>query len=191
LHHLGVAGKEIKMTNYRSVKKIYVTSSNNSKVMKKGLYLIVLIVCAVTMNLKGQQVISSAGGSATGTGIQLSWTVGEPVIETFTGSSAILTQGFHQSKLTITAIDPAVYTDLELSVFPNPVSTSLQLQIKGDLLQKLSYQLYNMEGKTIFSKKVDASPEMINMELYTSGTYLLKIVRDEQFPVKIFKIIKD
>lgn len=159
--------------------------------MQRGLYLVVLIVCALTMTLKGQQVISSAGGSATGVGVQLSWTVGEPVIATLTGSSAILTQGFHQSKLTITAIDPALYPELELSVFPNPVSTSLKLQITGDQYKNLSYRLYNIEGKTILSKTIQASPEMINMELYTSGTYLLKVLRDETVPVKTFKIIKD
>jgi hypothetical protein len=143
------------------------------------------------MTLKGQQVISSAGGSATGTGVQLSWTVGEPVIETFTGSSAILTQGFHQSKLTITAIDFALYPELELSVFPNPVSTSMRLQIKGDQFKNLSYQLYNIEGKSMLSKTIQASPEIINMEFYTSGTYLLKVFRDETVPVKTFKVIKD
>lgn len=159
--------------------------------MKKGFNLVVIILCTLTLTLKGQQVISSAGGSATGAGVQLSWTIGEPVIETFTGSSSVLTQGFHQSRLTITAVDPVVYPGLELSVFPNPVISSLRLQIKGDLVQKLSYQLYNMEGKSILLKKVEASPVMIDMELYTSGTYLLKVFTDENLPVKTFKIIKD
>jgi hypothetical protein len=159
--------------------------------MNKVFYLVVLILCTLTVSLKAQQVISSAGGSATGTGVQLSWTIGEPVIETFTGSSAILTQGFHQSKLTVTAIDPAIYPDLELSVFPNPVSSSLRLVTRGDQLQKLSYQLYNMEGQSILSGKVEASPELINMELYTSGTYLLKVLKNGNVPVRTFKIVKD
>jgi len=44
-----------------------------------------------------QKVISSAGTSAKATSVQLFWTIGEPVVKTFTGSTVILTQGFHQS----------------------------------------------------------------------------------------------
>ena len=107
--------------------------------MKHGVYFLVLLFFSLFSSvINGQQVISSAGASATGAGVQLSWTVGEPVIETFTGASAILTQGFHQSKLTVTAIDPRIYPELELTVYPNPVSSSLRLQIEGDRLQNLS-----------------------------------------------------
>ncbi len=85
-----------------------------------------------------QQVISAAGGSGSGSNVQLSWTVGEPVIETFTGSSAILTQGFHQSKLLVTALDPMLFPGLTLTVFPNPVSSSLQLEVTGEVMSDLS-----------------------------------------------------
>lgn len=43
-----------------------------------------------------QQVIATSGGYYENENISLSWTVGEPVIETFTGSEVILTQGFQQ-----------------------------------------------------------------------------------------------
>lgn len=46
-----------------------------------------------------QQVISTAGSSDSGTGIELSWTIGEPVTATARGSDFYLTQGFHQSQL--------------------------------------------------------------------------------------------
>ena len=160
--------------------------------MRHGVYLLVLLFfCLLSPAANGQQVISSAGASATGVGVQLSWTLGEPVIETFTGTSAILTQGFHQSKLTVTAIDPKLYPELELSVYPNPVSSSLRLQITGERPGKLTYSLYNAEGKALVQKSVESFPETINMELFTSGSYFLKVFRDINMPVKTFKIIKE
>jgi hypothetical protein len=43
-----------------------------------------------------QQVISSAGNYYQGDNLSMSWTLGETVIETFTGNDIILTQGFQQ-----------------------------------------------------------------------------------------------
>lgn len=41
-------------------------------------------------------VVSTAGGSGDGTDFKLSWTLGEPAIETFSNSQFILTEGFQQ-----------------------------------------------------------------------------------------------
>jgi hypothetical protein len=49
-------------------------------------------------NCFSQQVIATAGSTATGTGIELSWTIGEPVTATAPGSGFYLTQGFHQGQ---------------------------------------------------------------------------------------------
>ena len=161
--------------------------------MKRKLYLAFVAICLMNISvLYGQQVVSSAGASAEGTGVQLSWTIGEPLIETFTGSSAILTQGFHQSKLTVTPIDVIPAPDLDLAVYPNPVSTALHLQATGKkTVQNLKYALYNIEGKMILVKPFVNSPEEINMELYRSGTYFLKVMRNDNIPLRTFKVIKD
>ncbi len=50
----------------------------------------------IAINTNAQQVIASAGGYYEGDNISISWTLGEPVIETFVGEDIILTQGFQQ-----------------------------------------------------------------------------------------------
>ena len=45
------------------------------------------------------KVVSPAGGYFTGSGITLSWTLGEPVIATFSAGDILLTQGFQQGDL--------------------------------------------------------------------------------------------
>ena len=65
--------------------------------MKKSiLFLIVIAFAALSLQVKAQQVIASAGGYYEGDNISLSWTLGEPVTETFSAGGVILTQGFQQ-----------------------------------------------------------------------------------------------
>jgi len=65
--------------------------------MKKILgFLIIISFSFLSFQVKAQQVIASAGGFYEGDNISLSWTLGEPVTETFSGGGVILTQGFQQ-----------------------------------------------------------------------------------------------
>jgi len=71
--------------------------------MKRLGYILSLIPAILFAgNSFAQQVITTAGSSGSGTGIQLSWTIGEPVTATAHGSDFYLTQGFHQSQLVST-----------------------------------------------------------------------------------------
>nr|NQU92395.1 hypothetical protein [Bacteroidota bacterium] len=65
--------------------------------MKNLVCSFIAIACfAFSITSNAQQVIASAGGFYEGENISLSWTLGEPVIETFEGNGIILTQGFQQ-----------------------------------------------------------------------------------------------
>nr|NQU93634.1 hypothetical protein [Bacteroidota bacterium] len=59
-------------------------------------HLLLLLLTSIIIQSSAQQVISTAGGYFEGENISLSWTLGEPVIETFEGNGIILTQGFQQ-----------------------------------------------------------------------------------------------
>jgi hypothetical protein len=62
----------------------------------KEIILAVLAIIMLCSQAKAQQVIASAGGYYEGETVTLSWTLGEPVTETFSGGGVILTQGFQQ-----------------------------------------------------------------------------------------------
>ena len=61
--------------------------------------LVLLFVSSVSFGQVqlGRQVIGSTGGSASGTNITLSSTVGEAVTQTLFSANTILTQGFQQT----------------------------------------------------------------------------------------------
>ena len=76
----------------------------------------------------GQSIINDVIGSAgmhsmNAGGIQLSWTIGEPITETTSNPTWILTQGFHQSWQSQGTIGQSPYesSQLTVNVYPNPV----------------------------------------------------------------------
>jgi hypothetical protein len=158
---------------------------------RKSFFFTLLLLTIVTTGVWAQQVVSSAGASATGTNVQLSWNIGEPVIETFTGTSAILTQGLLQTRLVVTALDPMVFPELTLMVYPNPVSTSLSLHIQGDIPKDLSFRLFDLNGKLLQLKKIEILPEIIHMENFAQGVYLLKVNGKGDEPLKTFRIVRN
>lgn len=159
--------------------------------MKNYVFIFIILILTLTFSISAQNVISSAGASAIGTNVQLSWTVGEPITETFSGTNSILTQGFHQGKLTVTAIEPDIYPGISLSVYPNPVVFELNLYLWGTGNTIFEYELYNIEGKLLIHKKIQNQPEIINMQKYPAGTYLLKVIANEIKSLKTFKILKN
>jgi len=65
--------------------------------------------------------LPTAGEHFATAGAQLSWTLGEAVIETYTGDKSQLTQGFHQTQLTVVALNESV-TVFPVLVYPNPTT---------------------------------------------------------------------
>ena len=84
---------------------------------KTGLIAIALLIGLV---ISAQEVVSSGGESQSVTGYQVSWTLGETVIETISSGGNILTQGFQQPKLSLTPVTDLLYPDIKMKVFPNP-----------------------------------------------------------------------
>jgi hypothetical protein len=152
-----------------------------------------LLIFLGTGIAKAQQVVSTAGNhSETGT-VQLSWTIGEPVISTLSNGSNILTQGMHQSKLLIDAIEEIELSGLVISAFPNPTNEFVNLQVHQLLTdqpwKEFSFVLYDMNGKVLMQKQIVSTETVIQMNNYVSSTYFLKVLVNNH-EVKTFKIVK-
>ena len=60
-------------------------------------FISVLIICVITTTISiAQEVISTTGEHYENSNGSISWTIGEPVIETLGSNNNYLTQGFHQ-----------------------------------------------------------------------------------------------
>jgi hypothetical protein len=80
--------------------------------------------------------------------------------------------------------------NLELSAYPNPTTDYLKLNVGKAELSTLNFQLYDISGKLIESRKIISSSETIAMEKLHTATYFLKVTNNNK-EVKIFKIIKN
>ena len=152
----------------------------------KTLFIIQLFLLAAFM-VSAQELISSAGETKVISGIEISWSLGEPVIETVSGGATVLTQGFHQSKLTVTALEEI--ENLNLKVYPNPTSEFVVIQFSTP--DKISsYSLFDLSGKLLDNSKINATTTYVNLNKLASGSYLLKIDDKNAQRLQTFKIIK-
>lgn len=155
--------------------------------MKRFFAVIILLITAcITF---AQEVVSSAGKSQNNSGYEVSWTIGEPVIKTLSTGNTILTQGLHQTKLTITSIEEIANLKNVVSVFPNPTHQFAVVKF-NQLSEQNSYKLYDLSGKVIQTKKIISEETKINLSQFAQGTYLLKIIQSNGQPIQTFKIIK-
>lgn len=155
--------------------------------------LLFLLLCLYSTSwLSGQsvspQVISSAGGHLVGTDVQMSWTLGELSVETIESGSVILTQGFHQSNLMITAWEDLA-KDISVDIYPNPTSDwiNIELQASSDIQVKL----LDAMGRSVVSKlALVEGANQLNLSGATPGLYFLQLIDQDQQTLKTFKIVK-
>ncbi|MEN8120102.1 MAG: T9SS type A sorting domain-containing protein [Bacteroidota bacterium] len=156
--------------------------------MKPKLLLFLIVIWAPVIN--AQEVISTAGTEGKSSTVQLSWTIGETVIETLTNANNSLTQGMHQGKLSITAINDIQNPEFKISAFPNPTSRFVKLVIDNDKPLDLKYILYDMNGNTLEQKQIESTETSISMEKFVPAIYFLSIIDSKQELIN-FKIIKN
>ena len=150
---------------------------------------IVILSLLFFCQANAQEVAPSSGGHFSSESYQLSWTVGEPVIETCNSASSQLTQGMHQSKLIVTAINEIEGLNLSIVAYPNPVTDYVQLEVDSYRDEGLCYSLHGMGGNLLAHGKLTGNRAKVPMDRYTPSAYLLKIV-DSNKVLKTFKIIK-
>ncbi|OGM08838.1 hypothetical protein A2Z67_02415 [Candidatus Woesebacteria bacterium RBG_13_36_22] len=147
------------------------------------------ITSSFTEILKAQNIVSTAGDHFKNNTAQLSWTVGEVTIETLSGTSNILTQGFHQTNLIATAINEILDLGFEIKAYPNPTQDYLILKISKDKLNGMQYKLYDMQGKLLHHKLIEESETEISFKDLVPSTYLIKVIEMNK-ELKTFMIVK-
>lgn len=141
-------------------------------------------------SVKGQQVISSGGEYFYNGNFSLSWTLGEPVIETHSSGSTVLTQGFQQPILVSVSIYENPELNFDISAFPNPTSDYLNVVISNGTYDKMQYLLFDITGKLIDSRQIVSEQTEIVFSHLPVATYYVKIIENNQ-ELKTFKIIKN
>jgi hypothetical protein len=152
---------------------------------------ITLVACLlfVTQLMYSQQTIPTSGGDATGSGGSSSYTVGQLVYTTNTGSGTV-SQGVQQSIELFTLSNPELTTvNVTAVTYPNPTTDVVVLALTDANLIGISDVLYDLKGRAVGKGVVTQNNTQIGMQRLAIGTYLLKVNQNNQ-ELKTFKIIK-
>ena len=155
----------------------------------------ILIFCCFL--LQGQtiqnEVISSVGESSTTSNKSVSWTIGEPIIETGSNTTNILTQGFHQSYFIVTSIEENLsIIDFKLVLYPNPTAGMIQLYYSLGDEEELEYRFISINGKELDSGNLLRETELqLDLREYESALYFLNVYsKENQQLIKSYKVQK-
>jgi hypothetical protein len=141
--------------------------------------------------LHAQEAIPVTGGNTSGSGGSVSYSVGQVADNTNIGITGSEAQGVQQPYeiSVVTGLDEVKEISLTFSAYPNPSSDYIILKAENCKSENLTYQLLDLSGKALESKKLDRSETIIGMNNFVSATYLLKIIHGNK-EVKTFKIVK-
>jgi hypothetical protein len=153
----------------------------------KNILLLFLVV--ISPGLLAQQVVSSAGSSMSNASGSISYTIGEGVSQTISNGDKTLTQGFHQTTLSVSSINEIKDLDFTISVYPNPTNDFVNLLVGKDEVLGFKYQLFDINGKLISQKELEGNETKVSFQHLSSGFYLLRVNNGSQ-ELKSFKIIK-
>lgn len=165
-------------------------------IFNRFLGLCLFIIGISLSNLQAQDMISTSGGNASGSGGSVSYTIGQVAYRNNHGSNYSITEGVQQPYeiFEITSTSKAIDINLSVSAFPNPTSDILILNIQKIENSNLEYQLFNMLGKLIENKKITTNQTMIDMNNLVPAIYFLKVIQEpnafNKQEVKTIKIIK-
>jgi len=157
-----------------------------------------LILCAILLLslglIKGQaqEAVPTSGGDASGGGGTVSYSVGQIVYSTNTGTNGSITQGVQQPYeiSIITGLEDSKEINLSFFIYPNPTTDYLKLNIGNYKMEGLSYQLYDINGKLLENNKTEEVETTISMKNLAASSYFLKVIENNN-EIKTFKIIKN
>lgn len=159
--------------------------------MKQKKVKLSVLLLSLGLSAQAQQATTSTGGNASGSGGTVAYSVGQIVYTTNTGTTGSVAQGVQQPyEISILLGIDNHSINLELTAYPNPTTDYLTLNVGNFELLTLNFQLFDISGKLVESRKIISSSETIAMENLPTATYFLKVSNNNK-EVKTFKIIKN
>jgi len=131
--------------------------------------LLIGICCCAVCN--AQHTVSTAGGEANGAGGTASYTIGQVACSTQKGSNGSIAQGVQQHYEISVVSGNAETKEIHLmvSAYPNPAMDYLVLKVEYSDKENLSYQLYDINGKSLENKMIISNETIIVMSLFSES----------------------
>jgi len=159
----------------------------------KKLKLCTILLISIGINgLHAQKAIIASGGNISGNGGTSCYSIGQVVYTTNSGINSSVAHGVQQAYeiSVVSGIDIAKGINLICSVYPNPTTDFLILNIENDTNKCLSYTIFDIRGQLLRKEKLIENETFISLADFVTAIYFLKVM-DKQKELKSFKIIKN
>ncbi|MDD2386726.1 MAG: T9SS type A sorting domain-containing protein, partial [Bacteroidales bacterium] len=164
------------------------TKSKSRKVKgKSGKVKSLLVATFLTFTLslstvQAQESVNATGSNASGGGGSASYSVGQVVYTTNTGTNGSVAQGVQQpfEISVVTGLEEAKGINLSVSAYPNPTTDYLTLEVKDFELSNLHFQLYDINGKLLQNEKITSDQTSIVMSNLVPATYFVKVIESNR-----------
>jgi len=151
---------------------------------------IILLVLGLT-ELQAQSSFTASGGDAASGAGSISYSLGQIIYDTQTGTSGIINYGIQLpfEIFVINGINVENILNLFWSVFPNPTSDFFIIKTENPSYSDLKYQMIDINGKILDSGKIINSATCVKFRNASAGIYFLKVFHGH-LEIRTFKIIK-
>lgn len=156
-------------------------------------------ICLLVPALSGvqaQESFNAAGGNASGGGGSVSYSVGQVTYLTHGGTNGTIAEGVQRAYeiAAVTGIEEPRDLNLSFSIFPNPTTHDLKLNIIESFnanqdLSLMSYMILDMNGRVMKKGELTGYQTRIITSNLIPATYFVKVIHENKV-IKSFKIIK-
>jgi hypothetical protein len=135
------------------------------------------------------ELIGAAGEEAQNAQTQISYSIGELIVDEGNGNDFSVTQGYQQSNLTVTGVNNPEVSEM-MRIYPNPTSDFIILEsLEIDQIESL--QLFDEKAALVWSnEKPNSDRVQISLESYAAGIYFLNVKTNTSKTPSQYKIIK-
>jgi hypothetical protein len=152
------------------------------------MFLLLIFICSGITSYS-QESVNSTGNKAIGAGGIVDYSIGTVFYSGLVGQSGKVTQGIqHSYSIESTDIKEIVEQNA-FSVYPNPSSDNLTLDISHYLGEDLSYQIVDIKGVLVQKGIINNKITNINLSELLTSSYYLHIYNSNKNNIQTFKII--
>ncbi|MEP0113172.1 T9SS type A sorting domain-containing protein [Reichenbachiella sp.] len=145
-------------------------------------------LCASSQQL-APSIISTAGGSFTNDQIQLSWTLGGSVLDSYETGDINLSSGVQSEEATPFVLGMNE-SDMAIQIYPNPVKDQLTLQFEE--MGNFQVVISDLTGRQVYLGDIAyTNAQLLDISYLSIGAYILQVFDQDLRPIKKFKLSKN
>ncbi len=164
------------------------------KSMKKKSLLFVLPFVSLLFEVNesfAQQGVVTTGGYVTNSNGSMSFSVGHIDGKPVSNDSVSMSPGTQIPIEVLTSITNPDYTEFNFSIYPNPTSGILNIDIKSNSKPNYILKVIDLSGKLSLEKEISNTNSEVSLESLTKGNYTLILLDKSSLnTINTTKIIK-